>query len=110
MKKEQFINVHPGEILLEEFLQPLHISAYRLSKETGIPESKLSDIIHGKRNITAQLSLKLGKFFELNSEFWLGLQNDFDLRKERENLKKELNSIKSYKLFTDVEDKTPSMA
>ena len=110
MKKEQFINVHPGEILFEEFLQPLHISAYRLSKETGIPESKISDIIHGKRNITAQLSLKLGKFFELNPEFWLGLQNDFDIRKERENLKKELNTIKSYKLFTDVEEKTPSLA
>lgn len=110
MKKEKFLNVHPGEILLEEFLQPLNISAYRLAKETGIPESKISDIIHGKRNITAQLSLKLGKFFELNSEFWLGLQNDFDIRKERENLKSELKSIKSYKLFSGINEKTPSVA
>lgn len=110
MKNDKFLNVHPGEILIEEFLQPLNISAYRLAKETGIPESKISDIIHGKRNITAQLSLKLGKFFELNSEFWLGLQNDFDIRKERENLKSELKSIKSYKLFSDIKEKTPSVA
>ncbi len=111
--KNKIINVHPGEILSEEFLIPMEITAYRLSKETGIPESVISEIINGKRNITAQISLKLGKFFEVNSKFWLGLQNDFDLRNERYKLGKDLSKIKSFRNFYKLvknTKKTPSLA
>ncbi|TGN19823.1 HigA family addiction module antitoxin [Leptospira idonii] len=94
MKKDVFINVHPGEILAEEFLTPLEISAYRLAKETGIPESNISEIINGKRSITAAISIKLGKFFELNPLFWIGLQNDFDIRLEEHKLKAKIKEIK----------------
>ena len=104
MKNKLLINVHPGEILAEEFLLPLSISAYRLAKETGISESNLSEILHGKRSITVSISLRLGKFFELNPSYWIGLQNDYDLRVEENKLKKEIKSIKSYKkiINTDV--------
>ncbi|ABZ94667.1 plasmid maintenance system antidote protein [Leptospira biflexa serovar Patoc strain 'Patoc 1 (Ames)'] len=97
MKKENFINVHPGEILTEEFLTPLEISAYRLAKETGIPESNISEIINGKRSITAAISIKLGKFFELNPMFWIGLQNDYDIRLESHKLKSKIKEIKSFR-------------
>ena len=97
MKKENFINVHPGEILTEEFLTPLEISAYRLAKETGIPESNISEIINGKRSITAAISIKLGKFFELNPTFWIGLQNDYDIRLESHKLKSKIKEIKSFR-------------
>ncbi|NCN11238.1 MAG: HigA family addiction module antidote protein [Leptospira sp.] len=106
MKKEKFLNVHPGEILIEEFLMPLEISAYRLAKETGIPESNVSEIINGKRSITAAISIKLGKFFELNSMFWIGLQNDFDIRLESHKLKSKIKDIKSYKELKRKTDKT----
>ncbi|NCQ80315.1 MAG: HigA family addiction module antidote protein [Microcystis aeruginosa W13-15] len=97
MKKENFINVHPGEILTEEFLTPFEISAYRLAKETGIPESNISEIINGKRSITAAISIKLGKFFELNPMFWIGLQNDYDIRLESHKLKSKIKEIKSFR-------------
>jgi len=97
MKKENFINVHPGEILTEEFLIPLNISAYRLAKETGIPESNISEIINGKKSITAAISIKLGKFFELNPLFWIGLQNDYDIRLESHKLKSKINDIRSFR-------------
>lgn len=75
-------NIHPGEILLEEFLKPLKISAYKLSKETFIPQSGISDIIKGKRKITADTALRIAKYFGNSAKFWLGLQNDFDLEEE----------------------------
>ncbi|MCG6154077.1 HigA family addiction module antitoxin [Leptospira bandrabouensis] len=106
MKKETFINVHPGEILSEEFLIPLEISAYRLAKETGIPESNISDIINGKRSITAAISIKLGKFFELNPLFWIGLQNDYDIRLETHKLKSKINDIKSFKEIRKKNEKS----
>ncbi|WP_413462838.1 HigA family addiction module antitoxin [Leptospira santarosai] len=88
-------------------------SGYRLSKETGIPESKISDIIHGKRNITVSISIKLGKFFDLNPHFWIGLQNDYDIREEQHKLAKVLKSMKSYKDFYKDQDSkkvTPFLA
>ena len=110
MKKKSIINVHPGEILAEEFLIPLTISAYRLAKETGISESNLSEILHGKRSITVSISLRLGKFFELNPSFWIGLQNDYDLRVEENKLKKEIKSIKSYKKIINKKLKSKAVA
>ena len=72
-------NIHPGEILLEEFLIPMGISAYRLSKATFLPQTRISEIIKGKRSISADTGLRLAKFFGTGPKFWLGLQADFDL-------------------------------
>ncbi|MFO7882955.1 MAG: HigA family addiction module antitoxin, partial [Kosmotogaceae bacterium] len=76
-------NIHPGEILKEEFLDPMKISAYRLSKEIGIPQTRISQIIKGKRRITADTALRLSAFFGNTPKFWLGLQDDYDLEEER---------------------------
>ncbi|SFC29973.1 addiction module antidote protein, HigA family [Zunongwangia mangrovi] len=87
-------NIHPGEILKEEFLDPLEITAYRLSKETFIPQTRISEIINRKRRITADTALRFSKFFGTSAKFWLGLQDDFDLE-EQKNLKdQEFNNIK----------------
>ena len=86
-------NIHPGEILKEEFLLPMGISAYRLSKEIGIPQTRTSQIIKGKRRITADTALRLSKYFGTSAKFWMGLQNDFDLEEESQNIKKELDQI-----------------
>ena len=75
-------NIHPGEILLKEFLIPLEITAYRLSKEISIPQTRISEIIKGKRRITADTALRLSKFFGNSAKFWLGLQDDFDIEDE----------------------------
>ena len=75
-------NIHPGEVLSEEFLKPLSISAYRLSKDIGIPQTRISSILKGKRRITADTALRLSKYFGNSAKFWLGLQVDFDLEEE----------------------------
>jgi antitoxin HigA-1 len=93
MKKLQ--NIHPGEILQEEFLEPLGITAYRLSKDVHIPATRISQIIKGRRSISADTALRFSKYFGTTADFWLGLQMEFDLRQERASLKKELNSIKT---------------
>ena len=89
-------NIHPGEILLEEFLIPLEITAYRLSKEISIPQTRISEIIKGNRRITADTALRLSKFFGNSAKFWLGLQDDFDIEEEKGNKQKNLNLIKQY--------------
>lgn len=89
-------NIHPGEILLEEFLIPLEISAYRLSKDIGIPQTRVSEIIKGNRRITADTALRLSKYFGNSAKFWLGLQDDFDIEEEKNHKKAELNAIKHY--------------
>jgi antitoxin HigA-1 len=76
-------NIHPGEVLSEEFLLPLKISAYKLAKDTGIPQTRVSEIIKGNRRITADTALRLSKYFGNSAKFWLGLQDDFDLEEER---------------------------
>ena len=86
-------NIHPGEVLLEEFLKPLEISAYRLAKGTFIPQTRISEIIKGRRRITADTALRLAKFFGTTPKFWMGLQNDFDLEEEKIKKEKEINSI-----------------
>jgi antitoxin HigA-1 len=87
-------NIHPGEILNEEFLIPLGISAYKLSKETFMPQTRISAIIKGQRRITAGTALRLSKFFGTSAKFWLGLQDDYDLEEERTEVQKELKQIK----------------
>ena len=89
-------NIHPGEILLEEFLIPLEITAYRLSKEISIPQTRISEIIKGKRRITADTALRLSKFFGNSAKFWLGLQDDFDIQDETKHKQKDLKTIKKY--------------
>ena len=86
-------NIHPGEILIEEFLKPLGISAYRLSKDIGIPQTRTSMIIKGNRKITADTALRLSKYFGTSAKFWMGLQNDFDLEEEHMKVGKELEGI-----------------
>ena len=76
---ETLSNIHPGEVLSEEFLKPLNISAYRLSKDIGIPQTRTSEIIKCKRSITADIALRLSLYFGNSAKFWLGLQDDFDL-------------------------------
>ncbi|HDO06772.1 MAG TPA: addiction module antidote protein, HigA family [Bacteroidetes bacterium] len=80
---EKLENIHPGEILSEEFLKPMQISAYRLSKDIGIPQTRISQIIKGKRRITADTALRLSSYFGNSAKFWLGLQNDYDIEDER---------------------------
>ncbi len=89
-------NVHPGEILDEEFLKPMGVTAYRLSKAIGIPQTRTSQIIKGKRGITADTALRLSKYFGTSEKFWLGLQNDFDIEEERILLSKELELIVAF--------------
>ena len=88
-------NIHPGEILIEEFLKPLEISAYRLSKQIGIPQTRTSQIINGKRRITADTALRFSKFFGNSAKFWLGLQNDYDIEEGNKNLEIELSKIET---------------
>jgi antitoxin HigA-1 len=91
---EKLRNIHPGEILLEEFLLPLEVSAYRLAKETFIPQTRLSEIIKGNRRITADTALRFSKYFGTSAKFWLGLQDDYDLEEERIEKESEINNIK----------------
>jgi antitoxin HigA-1 len=89
-------NIHPGEILQEEFLLPLQLSAYKLSKAIGIPQTRVSEIIKGNRRITADTALRLSKYFGNSAKFWLGLQDDFDIEEESVLKASELASIEHY--------------
>src|SRR5260221_13335003 len=89
-------NIHPGEILQEEFLIPLELSAYKLSKDIGIPQTRVSEIIKGNRRVTANTALRLSKYFGDSAKFWLGLQDDFDIEEEEQIKSKELSSIEHY--------------
>ena len=94
---EKLANIHPGEVLKEEFLLPLEITAYRLAKNLEIPQTRVSEIIHGRRRITADTALRLGKYFGTTAQFWLNLQNDYDLEEEQARIKVELDRIKEIK-------------
>ena len=93
---EKLKNIHPGEILLEEFLLPLGISAYKLSKDIGIPQTRTSEILKGNRRITADTALRLSRYFGNSAKFWLGIQDDYDIEEEELQKKTELSSIKQY--------------
>ncbi|MDP2069133.1 MAG: HigA family addiction module antitoxin [Lutibacter sp.] len=94
---EKLANVHPGEILFYEFLEPLAITAYRLSKDLKIPQTRISEILKGNRRITADTALRLSKYFGNSAKFWLGLQDDFDIEEETEIKENEFKEIKHFK-------------
>ena len=91
---ENLNNIHPGKVLKEEFLEPLGITAYRLSKETFIPQTRVSEIIKGNRRITADTALRLSKYLGTSAKFWLGLQDDYDLEEESSSKKHSFDNIK----------------
>jgi len=92
---ETLNNIHPGEILLKEFLEPMGISAYRLAKETGIPQTRISEIVKRRRRITADTALRFSKYFGTTPKFWLGLQDDYDIEEGQHLISEELNEIKT---------------
>ena len=81
-KKRTLPNVHPGEVLEEEFLKPLKVTHYRLAKEINVPVTRIAEICKGKRAVTADTALRLAKYFGTTARFWLGLQDDYDLEEE----------------------------
>jgi addiction module HigA family antidote len=91
---EKLPNIHPGEILTEEFLVPLNITAYRLAKETKIPQTRISQIIKGNRRITADTALRFSHYFGNSAKFWLGLQDDYDIEHELGINQEDFESIK----------------
>ena len=96
MKEKQLIKpVHPGAILLEEFLAPMNISQYRLAKEIKVPARRINEIIKGKRSVTIDTALRLSEFFKMSASFWLGLQKDYELDlagiELKEQIKREVN-------------------
>jgi addiction module HigA family antidote len=93
---EKLKNIHPGEILLEEFLIPLDITPYRLSKELKIPQTRISEITKGNRRITADTAIRLSQYFGNSPKFWLGLQDDYDIEEEQENKGEEIQGIKPF--------------
>lgn len=94
---EKLDNIHPGEVLLEEFMKPLEITAYRLSKDLGIPQTRISEILKGRRRVSADTALRLSKYFGNSAKFWLGLQDDYDLEEELNTRKREFQKIKRRK-------------
>ncbi len=94
---EKLPNIHPGEVLLEEFLLPLNLSAYRLCRDIDIPQTRISEILKGQRRITADTALRLSKYFGNSPKFWLGLQADFDIEEELSSEKgASIDSIKTF--------------
>lgn len=86
MKKKKIPPIHPGEILMEEFLKPFGISQYRLAKDINVPARRINEIVHGKRSISADTALRLSRYFNLSERFWLNLQSRYDLEVEKDKL------------------------
>jgi addiction module HigA family antidote len=99
MKKKKLPPIHPGEILIEEFLEPMGISQYRLAKDISVPPRRINEIVHGKRSVTADTALRLGRFFGMSAQFWLNLQTRYDLEVTEDllenRLKEEVQSLKA---------------
>ena len=91
MAKRDFEPIHPGEILLEEFLRPMDISQYRLAKDISVPQRRISEIVQGKRAITADTALRFGRYFGMEAQFWLNLQSRYELQKAEVDLEKRLD-------------------
>ena len=91
MSKTKLAPIHPGEILMEEFLQPMEISQYRLAKDINVPARRINEIVQGKRSITPDTALRLSKYFGLSERFWINLQARYDLETEKDRLKDRLN-------------------
>ncbi len=88
--------IHPGDILLTEFLEPMEISQYRLAKDLDVPQTRVADIVKGRRSITADTGLRLAKFFGMSDAFWVNLQAHYDLEVERDRLANELEKVPVY--------------
>lgn len=86
-------NIHPGEVLLEEFLQPLDISQNRLARAMGVPPRRINEIVHGKRSVTADTALRLARALGTSEQFWMGLQADYDLEEARKAARGELKNV-----------------
>jgi addiction module HigA family antidote len=86
MATKTLLPVHPGEVLLEEFLEPLGISQYRLAKDISVPPRRINEIVHGNRAVTADTALRLSRYFGMSDRFWLNLQTAYDLDVERDRL------------------------
>ena len=86
MTKRDFPPIHPGEILLEDFLKPMQISQYRVAQAIGVPPRRINEIVHGKRGITADTALRLGFFFGMEAQFWMNLQTRYELETTRDTL------------------------
>ncbi len=101
MKMKDFAPVHPGEILMYEFLEPLNMSQNQLANDLGVPPRRINEIIHGKRGITADTALRLARYFNMTPQFWMGLQMDFELDVEQdriaERIEKEVKILKQKK-------------
>lgn len=93
---ERIDPIHPGEILQEDFLTPMKISAYKLAKETFIDQTRISEIIRGKRSITVDTALRFSKFFGTSAEFWINIQNQYDMENKKEELAPELIKIHTF--------------
>ena len=91
MTTRDFPPIHPGEILLEDFLKPMRMSQYYLAKAVNVPPRRINEIIHGKRRITADTALRLGRFFSMEAQFWMNLQTRYDLETARGSLSGRLN-------------------
>ena len=96
--EERIDPIHPGEILSEDFLIPMEITAYKLAKGTMIDQTRISEIIRGKRSITVDTALRLSKFFGTTPEFWINIQTQFDLETKREELAEDLSKIQTFHL------------
>ena len=88
--------IHPGEILLEDFMKPMGISARKLSQDIDVPPSRISEIVHGARPITPDTALRLGLFFGMNPRFWMNLQSEYDMRMAEREIKKLSASVRAY--------------
>jgi addiction module HigA family antidote len=91
MSKTKLAPIHPGEILMEEFLKPMEISQYRLAKDISVPARRINEIVQGKRSITPDTALRLSKYFGLSERFWVNLQARYELETEKDKLKDRLN-------------------
>lgn len=90
MRSKKMSPIHPGEILLEEFLKPMNISQYRISKDINVPARRINEIVQGKRGITANTALRLGHYFGMSPQFWINLQTHYDLEVESDKLANKL--------------------
>ena len=99
MRKKMLAPIHPGEILIEEFLKPLGISQYKLAKDINVPARRINEIVHGKRSISADTALRLSRYFNLSERFWLNLQARYDLEMEKDKFKGRIESeVKVFEL------------
>lgn len=90
MPKKKIQAIHPGEILNEEFLEPMGVTQYRLAKDISVPPRRINEIVHGMRAITADTALRLGRYFKMSPEFWMNLQSHYDLEVEKDRLSSRL--------------------